>query len=109
MAINAEQILGEMVGAVKGVVGDRWPAIQTLAEDELEDLANVLARIEARKLAGTISDIEAKALLKIHKNTVENVLSSIEGMGLIMAEMAVNAAMGVIRDAVNAAVGFDLV
>ena len=109
MALDVEQLLGDMITAVKGVVGNRWPDIQNLAEDELEDLARVFARIEARKLAGTISDVEAKALLKIHRNTVETVLASIEGMSLIMAEMAINAAMDVISDAVNTAAGFELI
>ena len=109
MSMDAEELGTSMLGAVRSVVGDRWPEIQQLAEDELEDLARVLVRIELRQSTGAISEAEARALMRIHRNTVETVLAGIQGMTLVMAEMAVNAAMDVVRVAVNSSVGFDLV
>ena len=108
MELDVDKLFEDMVAAVKGVVAGRWPEIQNLAEDELKALAELLVRIEARKAAGTISDDDARSLLKIHRNTVETVLASIQGMTLIAAEMAVNAALNVVKEAVNKALNFDL-
>jgi len=109
MSMDAEELGASMLGAVRSVVGERWPEIEQLAEDELGDLARVMLRIEFRQSTGTISEAEARALMRIHRNTVETVLAGIQGMTLVMAEVAVNAAMDVVRGAVNSSVGFDLV
>ncbi|MDJ0908737.1 MAG: hypothetical protein QNI99_06070 [Woeseiaceae bacterium] len=108
MALDGQRLLGDMLDAVQGVVAGRWPDIQNLAEEELEGLAQIFLRIEARKLQNKISDEEAAMLLRMHRRAVEAVLASIEGMTLIMAEMAINAAMDAVKNAVNSAVGFDL-
>ncbi len=109
MALDGQQLLGDMLGAVKGVVAGRWTDIENLAEEELEGLAQIFLRIEAKKLQNKISDAEAEMLLKMHRRAVEAVLASIEGMTLIMAEMAINAAMDVVKNTVNSAVGFQLI
>ena len=109
MALDGQQLIGDMVDAVKGVVAGRWPDIENLAEEELEGLAQIFLRIEAKKLANKISDDEAEMLVRMHRRAVEAVLASIEGMTLIMAEMAINAALDAVKNAVNSAVGFQLI
>ena len=57
---------------------------------------------------GEISAAEAKALIAIHKNTTRTVLLTVQGLGLLAVEKAVNAALGSVKDAVNGAVGVAL-
>lgn len=109
MSIDVEGIAGQMIGAVRDVVDDRWPTIQNLAADELRDLAQILARIEARKRTGIIGEAEATALFKVHKNATRVVLAGLQGMTLVLAEEAINAALNVIKTAINDAVGFVLI
>jgi hypothetical protein len=44
----------------------------------------------------------------MHKNTTKIVLLSVEVVGIVAAEQAINAALDTVKTAVNTAVGFGL-
>mgnify|MGYP003439191727 FL=1 len=46
--------------------------------------------------------------LEIQKNATRMVLMTIEGLGILAAEAAITAALNVVKDSVNTAVGFSL-
>lgn len=46
--------------------------------------------------------------MRQHKNTTTAVLAGIEGMSLLLAEQAVNAAINAVKGAVNTAAGFTI-
>lgn len=108
MAMDVAQLGKDMVGAASGVVGQRWPEIEDYFKDELEDFARVLARIAVRYAAGRLTEDNARALVRAQVKSMEIVLLAVEGMGIIMVEMAINAAIDVVRTTVNEALGFAL-
>jgi len=65
--------------------------------------------IEKLKLKNEIDDEEARLQFKIQKNASRTVLLTIEGLGVLAAEEAINAAMKVVKDTVNSALGFTLI
>ena len=103
-----EQLVGPMVGAAKGSLGRDWSKVRTVAEPQLDSLARSLASIGQQAMDGSLSAAEAAALLEIHKNTTRTVLLTVEGMGLLAVENAINAALGAVKDTLNGAVGFAL-
>jgi len=45
----------------------------------------------------------------MQKNTTRAVMLAVEGMGLVLIEEAINAALKAVKDVVNAALGFALI
>ena len=99
----------DMIAAASASLGKDWNAARKFAEPELRRLASVLVGIAEQAAIGDITMTEARALLHIHQNTTRNIILAVQGLGLIAVENAVNAAVGVVRDAINTAAGGILV
>lgn len=108
MALKASELARSMMGAAKVQLAERWPELKEYAEAEARKLAQTLVMIERLKLAGKINRRQAELLLDIQRNTSRSVILTIEGLGLLAAESAVNAALGSIADTVNGALGWRL-
>lgn len=106
MALNAEKLSKAMLGAAKGKLDKNWPDIKEYARTEARKTAETLLLIERLALTGDINQAQAKALLRMQKASAQSVLLAVEGLGLLTAEAAINAALGAVKDAVNEAVGF---
>ncbi len=107
--IDVQQVFTSMVGAAEGVFGKKWPVMKDFAEAEFEKLARTLAQIEKLKLSGQIGAAEASVLFEMQKNTARAVMLALEGMSLLLVEGAINAALAVVRDTINTALGFALI
>jgi len=108
MSIDVNDLLGKMLGAAKGVLSEKWPEIRDYAETELKGIAEGIALIERLHLSQSITDEQARLLLDMKKNTAKIVLLSIEGLGLLAVEQAINAALNVVKETVNRALKFAL-
>lgn len=108
MALNAGDLAGSMFGAMKPVLDRYWSDVKDYAETEAEKMAATIAKITELRLAGTINDQQAAALLEMQKHSFQAVLLAVEGIGLIAAQSAINAALGAVKDVVNKAIGFPL-
>lgn len=106
--IKVENILPDMIAAAKGELDNKWPLIKDYAEVELKKLSLTLALIEKLILAKKIDEGEASVMLEMQKNTARSFMLTMEGMSLIFVEAALNAALSVVRNAVNDALGFIL-
>ena len=109
MALKASSLVKEMLAAAKGEVSERWPDVKIYAESEAKKLAQTLVMIEKLKVTGQITKKQAEILLDMQRQTSRVVLLTIEGLSLLAAEAAVNAAIKSIRDTVNDAIGWKLV
>ena len=93
----ARKMLAVLTGAGKDVIG--------YARGEANKLAVSASEIATLRLSGRIDDEEAALQLDIQKNASKAVLSAIEGISILAAEQAVNAALGVIGTAIKGATG----
>ncbi len=109
MALKASDLVKQMLTAAKSEVEDKWPEVKVYAETESKKLAQTIVMIEKLKLSGQITKKQAEILLDMQKQTSRVVLLTIEGLTLLAAEAAVNAAIKSIRDAVNDAIGWKLI
>jgi hypothetical protein len=101
-------LVKSMVAAARGSLGQDWSKARAFAEPELDKLARSLIDIGRLAADGEITAEEASALLQIHKNTTRTVMLTVQGLGLLAVENAINAALGAVKDAVNGAIGFAL-
>ena len=106
--LDFQALFQQMLGAAKTSFSNQWPGIRELATTSLKKLAVNLVEIEKLKLNGSITDEQARLLLDMEKNTFRIVLLSVEGMGLLAVEEALNAALNAVKGAVNTALGIVL-
>jgi len=109
MGMKVSSLVKDMLAAAKGEVSERWPDVKIYAETEAKKLAQTLVMIEKLKVAGQISKKQADILLDMQKQTSRVVLLTIEGLSLLAAEAAVNAAIKSIQDTVNTSIGWKLI
>ncbi|CAM4302713.1 hypothetical protein [Pseudoalteromonas byunsanensis] len=109
MSIDAGELAQSMLSAMKGVLSEKWPEIKEYAESEAKKLAESFVAIQTLKSAGKIDEEEAALHFSIQKNASRTVLLTIKGLSTLAAEQAINAALDVVKDTVNTAVGFTLI
>ncbi len=108
MSLDVGDLASKMFEAFKIKLSDKWPDVKNYAEAESKKLAENFIMIERLKLAGDITEEQAKLHHEIQRNASRSVLLTVEGLGLVAVEQAINAAMDVLRDTVNQALDFAL-
>lgn len=106
--LNVTQLAADMASAIKNELSAKWPDIKIYAEAETKKLAQSIKMIEALRISGKITDEQAVLHIEIQKNSTRMTLLTLEDMGLIAVENAINAAFTAVRGAVNTAIGFAL-
>jgi len=109
MALDVGQLVSQMLAAAAGPLKTGGPKVLSYAQTEFQKIAQTIASIEAGVLAGTMTPQEGALLLDMQKNATRAVLAAVEGMSLIVAEQAINAALNVVKTAVNTALRFTLI
>jgi hypothetical protein len=105
MKIDIEKLLKGMLEAAGVVLKKHWPKAKDYAENEFRKLLLEARHIEQLKNDGKITEQEAIYLMDLQRNALRAVLLTIEGLGILAVEAAINAALAVVRDTVNSAVG----
>lgn len=108
MALNASQLGKDILGSLKTTLSNKWPEIKEYAGAEAKKLAQTLVMIEGLKISRKINEEQALLHLEIQRNATRTVLLTVEGLGILAVEAAINAALGVIKQSVNTAIGFAL-
>ncbi|MGA3244400.1 MAG: hypothetical protein ABSE41_07285 [Bacteroidota bacterium] len=97
-----------LIGAMKPILDKYWGDVKDYAESEAAKMAKTLETVVQLRVAGKIDDQQAQALVEMQKNAMQAVLLAIQGIGLIAAQKAINAALAAVKDIVNKAIGFPL-
>ena len=108
MATSLGDIVSGMIAAARASLGKDFPKIKDFAKPEFQRLAKSALDIGKLVAEGKVTKKQAQALFEIHKNTTRMVFITVEGLGIIAAENAINAALKSARDAVNGILGFAL-
>lgn len=108
MALDLEVLAGAILGAVRPALKKHWKDAKNYAETESRKLAVTLDNIADLLADRKIAREQAKILVEMQTNAMRAVFLTVEGIGVIAAQKAINAAVDAVRDTVNGAVGFAL-
>ena len=108
MSLDINVLAKNILTAAKGVFDEKWPEVQNYAESEAQMYAQRLASVAKMYADGIISKERAKKHLAMQKEAWETTLIAVGGLSQLMIEAALNAAINVIRGAVNKTIGFAL-
>ncbi len=107
--LNVEGLVQEMVRAAAGVLKKKqWRDVGVYAEGEFRKLAQTVTTIASLRTRRRITRKQAKLLLEMQHNAMRSVLLTVEGIGILAAEEAINAALAAGRDTINRAIGWRL-
>jgi len=106
---NIEDMAQQMVTAASRALSGKSQAAIGLARTEFPKIARSVEFIESEYASGRMSQEDARSHLALQENSVRTALLAIKGIELIAVESAVNAALDVVRDVVNSALGFALI
>ena len=106
--LNIDQLVKQMQSAALGVFKENVPSVKRYVETEFKKLGDTILMIEKAKLAGEIDEQEARTLIDMQKNAMRSVMLTVEGLGIVMVEKAINAALRIVKDVVNSGIGFKL-
>ncbi|WP_417915690.1 hypothetical protein [Candidatus Electronema sp. JM] len=97
-----------MLASMQVTLKNKWPEVKEYAESETKKLAETLILIKRLEIEGKVTPEQLRLHLEMQKNATRAVLLTIEGLGILAVEAAINAALNVVKDAVNTALGFTL-
>jgi replicative superfamily II helicase len=103
--IDVGKLAEEMLQAAHGKLRAHWRDVRPFAETEMKKLAETALLIQLGQADGSVTKEQAEILLAMQANASQAVLTAIETVGMIAAQDAINAAIGVLKDAVNKAAG----
>jgi len=106
--LDVNKLVQDMLNQMKPILGAHWDQVQVYAKNETEKLGVSLAKIQADKLLGKVSEQQANILFDMQKNASLAVLAAVHGIGEEAAAKALNAALKAIKDPINKAIGFTL-
>ena len=109
MAINISDIGQKMGAAFLGALQGYATDVESYAKSEGQKFATSLATIAELSALGKISKDESSLQLDLQRQASRAVFLAIEGIGILAAESAINAALAVVKDAVNTEIGFPLI
>ena len=104
-AIDVEALGSEIATKLVEILAGAGKDIASYAEAEGRKFAVSAAEIAALLANGTISDEEARLHMNIQKNASRAVLMAIEGISILAAERAINAALEIVGKVLQGATG----
>ena len=104
VAAVGSEALSAAMAALRGHANKAQPFLVA----EAKKMAETGLQIVEGRAKGEINDAQAKILLRMQGNASQAVLTAVESIGMIAAQDAINAALGVVRGAVNKALGIAL-
>lgn len=107
-SIHFPELIQDMLQAAKTSLTSHWKEAAPYAEKEMHAFAENIKLIAKLKLEGKISFEQARLHVDIQKNAMRIVLLTIEGLGILAVEAAINAAIDAARTTVNKAIGWTL-
>ncbi len=109
VALDIQSLAAGMIEAARAAVTEGAPPLQEMAEMEFRRLAGALADIAMLLAGGEISHERARTLSSIHQYTARSVLRCVEGLAVLSANQAMQAAMDAAADSINRFAGIKLI
>lgn len=103
MNFDINEVLSDMLSAIKLSVKEDWPIVKETANDYLQSRKERLDLLTSLRLTDQISQNFFELRLKDEKDILESELHSIAILSKVAAENAANAAIEVITKAIKVA------
>ena len=107
--MNVDTLAADMIASASNSIGASWKSIQEVAVHEFRMLATRIVNIATALASGEMKKSTASILFRSAKSQIVAVLALVSTMMAVATQKAVNAALAVVKSAVNTVVGFSLI
>ncbi len=104
MSFNMNEVLSDMLSAIKGAVAENWPEVKSTAEQFLQNREERLTLLAELRIKGDISQTKFDSRLLDEKLILEAELNALAVLSKAIAQNAANAALEILGKAVKAAI-----
>jgi len=102
--LNMNEVLADMLSAMKGAVGDHWNEVKEVADQLLQRRKERLELLAELRIAGELSQEKFESRLLDEKLVAEAELNAEAVISKAVAQKAANAALEILQKAVNTAI-----
>ena len=107
-ALDVKTLAAQMLAAALPILKSGASDAESFAKMEFTKIAQTIVSIGEQLASGQINQQQAELLLDMQKSASQNVLLTLKGLALVTVEQAINAALNVVKTAVNTALGIAL-
>lgn len=104
MNFDINEVIADMAGAIRGEVGDAWSEVKPTANQFLNARKNRLELLAELTIAGDLTEEQLRLRLKHEELLAEAEFHAIAVITKAIAQRAANAAMDILKSAVNTAI-----
>jgi hypothetical protein len=108
MSLDVQGLITQMLAVAVPLLKKDAVDAESFAKIEFTKIAQTIVAIGELVATKQINQQQSVLLLNMQKLASQNVLLTLQGLGLLAVEAAINAALGVVKTAVNTAIGFVL-
>ncbi len=108
MSIDADQLFGQMVTAGAQAFGTGWAEVEKFAKLEFKTLAQRIKEIGEGLAKNDFDMPTGKLLMAMQVNTAIAAIAGATTLFQLAVEAAINAVLATIKEAVNTALGVEL-
>jgi hypothetical protein len=109
MDLDAGTLAEQMLAAALPILKKGAQDAESFAKTEFTKIAQTIVSIGEQVAAGQVNQQQASLLLDMQTSASRNVLLTLQGLALLAVEEAINAALDVVKTAVNTALRFPLI
>jgi thiaminase len=102
MKLDIDEILADMLSAIKGTVAENWKEVQSIANQFLQNKKERLDLLAELRINGDLNQEKFESYLEDEKLVLEAELHAIAIISKAIAQKATNAAISVLEKAVKA-------
>lgn len=106
--IDLKQLLKDCMDKAKTITGSAWNDLKPYAEHEFTQFTEDAIFLTRLKATGVIDDTAFKTRMDMQKRALQDVLLTIEGIGLVTAQDILNGIFDIVAKAIFAAIGIPL-
>ena len=103
--IDTADLAQRMLSGAATEAGEGWAEVSAFFKVEFRTIARRVKDIGKAVAGGDIDELTAKLLMRMQVN---NAVAAMTTMVMVRIERIINAALGLVRDVVNTALGFAL-
>lgn len=105
MNFDINEVIANMLSAIKASVKDDWSIVKDTANDFLQSKKDRLELLSSLRLTNQIDEAFFELRLEDEKKILESELHAIAILTAVAAQNAANAALDVLSKAINSALG----
>jgi len=109
MALDFSAIFADMLSAAEKTAGQQWVQVKKAVSFELRTLAQRLVQIVDLRTSGEIDEDDATLFFTMGRNNCVAAIAMATALVAAAVKKIVDAALNVVKTAVNSAIGFPLI